>query len=103
MSLPRRTRTWIWAGRIVFLIGVIGLVSHLASVGLEKADSLGSVVGALAALGALVAPYLLPAGPAKPEPEGPEPQIRRGIDLRHAQGVQISESGNNVMHNNFWS
>ncbi|MFI6734812.1 hypothetical protein ACIBI9_17940 [Nonomuraea sp. NPDC050451] len=103
MSVPRRSPSLIWTGRIVFALGVAGLVGYFAAVGLEKADRLGSVISCLVALGALVAPYLLPPAPASSSQETAEPPNGHGIDLRHAQGVQINQSGGNSQHNNFSS
>lgn len=51
----------MWAGRVVFGVIVVGLVVYLSLVGLDKADKLGSSIGGVVALVALVAPYLLPA------------------------------------------
>jgi len=58
--MPRRSRRWIWAGRVVFGVLVAGLVGYLVVAGLEKADKVASGVGAVLALMALGAPYLLP-------------------------------------------
>ncbi|WP_328459238.1 hypothetical protein [Amycolatopsis sp. NBC_00438] len=51
---------WVWVGRVVFVVIVAGLVTYLAVVGLDKADKVSSSIGAVLALTALVAPYLLP-------------------------------------------
>jgi hypothetical protein len=58
--MPRRSPRWIWAGRIAFGVLVAGLVTYLAVAGLDKADKIASCVGAVVALLALGAPYLLP-------------------------------------------
>jgi hypothetical protein len=96
MPLPRQSRAWIWMGRAVAGLGVAALAGYLFASGLDKADKLGSAIGALVALVALVAPYLLPTQ------ERPEPLDRagcRGIDLGHARGVQINQSGGNTQNN----
>lgn len=59
--MPRRSRRWVWAGRVAFGLIVTGLVVYLVAVGLDKADKLASAIGAVAALAALGAPYLLPS------------------------------------------
>jgi len=51
----------VWAGRGVFGVIVAGLVVYLATVGMEAADKVASSVGAVLALIALGAPYLLPS------------------------------------------
>ena len=57
----RRRSGWIWGGRITAVAVLAGLAVYLASVGLDKADKLASVLGLLVAVAALVAPYLLPS------------------------------------------
>ena len=65
----RRRSGWIWGGRIAAVVVLTGLAVYLASVGLDKADKLASVLGLLVAVVALVAPYLLPsADGGHPEP-----------------------------------
>ncbi|GIG93170.1 hypothetical protein Pen02_81060 [Plantactinospora endophytica] len=59
--MARRGRRWLWAGRLVCLLLVGGLVTYLMSVGLDKADKVASGIGAVAALLALIAPYLIPS------------------------------------------
>ena len=56
----RRHSGWIWGGRITAVVVLAGLSVYLASVGLDKADKLASVLSLLVAVVALVAPYLLP-------------------------------------------
>ena len=41
----RRRSGWIWGGRIAAVVVVAGLGAYLASVGLDKADKLASVLG----------------------------------------------------------
>jgi hypothetical protein len=57
--MPGHRRRWVWTGRVVCLLLVGGLVTYLVSVGLDRADKIASGVGAVLALAALVAPYLL--------------------------------------------
>jgi hypothetical protein len=109
--MARRSSRRIWAGRVVAALIGAGLVGYLAVVGLETADKLASVTGALAALAALAAPYVLPLSgrslPASPppvsgtaSPTSPPGSVPR-VDLRGARGVQINESGGNVQSNTF--
>jgi hypothetical protein len=73
--VPRRNRWWLWGSRVVFVVILAGLVRYLAKVGLEDADKLGSSIGAVVALAALGAPYLLPspgAGVRAPESDRAE-------------------------------
>ncbi len=98
MRVPRRSRRWIWTGRLVGGLVICAVAIYLFTSGLDKADKVASVIGALAGLAALVAPYLLPSpGGAKLDNESGYGHI----DLRHARGVQLSESGENVQHNFF--
>jgi hypothetical protein len=101
MSMPQRSRAWIWVGRAVAGLGVAALAGYLFESGLEKADKLGSAIGALAALAALVAPYLLPAQERPRPPEALDRTSHGGIDLRDARGVQINLSGGNTQNNIF--
>ncbi len=55
----RRHSGWIWGGRITAVVVLAGLTVYLASVGLDKADKLASVLSLLVAIAALIAPYLL--------------------------------------------
>lgn len=57
----RHPSGWIWGGRIAAVVVLAGLAYYLASVGLDKADELASVLGLLVAMAALAAPYLLPS------------------------------------------
>jgi len=59
----------VWAGRIVFGLIVAALVVYLVVVGLEEADKVASGIGAVLALIALGAPYLLPPPGGGPEPD----------------------------------
>jgi hypothetical protein len=52
----------VWAGRVVAVVVVAGLVGYTWTVGLDKADKLAGVLSLLVAVVALVAPYLLPSG-----------------------------------------
>jgi hypothetical protein len=56
-------RRWIWCGRLVFLLILISLASYMVAIGPDKASKLGGAIGLLAALCALVAPYLLKMQP----------------------------------------
>jgi hypothetical protein len=58
--MPHRSHAWIWAGRVVAALAVIGLARYLDPVGLDRADKLASALGALLVLAAFLAPYLLP-------------------------------------------
>ncbi|ROP40232.1 hypothetical protein [Saccharothrix texasensis] len=55
-----RSKRWVWVGRGVFGVIVAGLVVYLVVVGLDEADKLGSTIGGVVAVVALVAPYLWP-------------------------------------------
>ena len=65
---PRRSLRWVWAGRAVFGVAVTGLVVYLSVVGIDKADMVASSIGAVLALIALGAPYLLPPANDVPAP-----------------------------------
>jgi hypothetical protein len=55
-----RRSGWIWAGRMAAVLLLAGLGAYLFSMGLDKASMLAGVLGLLVAVGALIAPYLLP-------------------------------------------
>jgi hypothetical protein len=61
MASVQRSTGWVWSGRAVGALGLAGLVVYLAWVGLDKADKTASAIGAVVAVAALIAPYLLPA------------------------------------------
>jgi hypothetical protein len=85
--MPRNRRRWVLAGRIICLLLLGGLVTYLVSVGLDKADKIASGVGAILALLALVAPYLLPVS------DGAEPEA----GAVHASGAgAVAISGSNA-------
>lgn len=65
----RRRSGWIWSGRIAAVMVLAGLGAYLASVGLDKADKLASVLSLLVAVAALAVPYLLP--PSDRDRSGP--------------------------------
>src|SRR5690349_19301421 len=56
----RRSQQRMWVGRGAFGVIMLAVVAYLYIVGLDKADKLGSSIGGVVALVALVAPYLLP-------------------------------------------
>lgn len=60
-AVARRRSAWMWAGRVVAVLVLAGLAVYLWKVGLDKADKLASVLSLLAAVVAVVAPYLLPS------------------------------------------
>ncbi len=88
----RRSR-WIWGGRIAAVTLVAGLAAYLASVGLDKADKLASVLGLLVALAALAAPYLLP--PSDGDRPRPVQRVTNTVvgghltQARDARGVRV--------------
>jgi hypothetical protein len=50
MPVPRRDQRWIWAGRIIAVLVLAGVVGYLARVGLDTADKLASSIGVVIAL-----------------------------------------------------
>jgi hypothetical protein len=58
---PRRTRTWVWAGRVLALGAVAGLGGYLLVAGTARASLIAAPAALVVALAALLAPYLLPA------------------------------------------
>ncbi|MEV5741641.1 hypothetical protein AB0L30_16475 [Microbispora rosea] len=106
MSMPHRNRMWIWVGRLTFGLIVIGIVAYFSAAGLDKADKLASVLGFLLALAALIVPHLfsVSSGDGGRGSTSSAGNASHGqIDARHAQGVQINQSGGNTQHNNFAS
>jgi len=104
VPVPRRSTKWIWVGRVIALCCVAAVVAYLVIVGLDDADKISSAGGFVVALLALVAPYLLPLPSSSDSPPSAgspaEPPSDNRIDLRHAQGVQINQSGGNTQTNN---
>ena len=85
--VPRRSAWWVWAGRVVFAVVVVGLVVYLAVVGLDRADKLASSISLLVGLFALAAPYLLPL----PGVSGGEPdRVEDTGDARATGGGQAN-------------
>lgn len=107
--MPRRSRTWLLVGRVIAVLAVAGLAGYLYTVGLNEADKLGSVIGAVVALAALTLPYLLPSPrPQQPGTLGGFPDQPTadatpltGIDLRGARGIQLNQAGTNTQTNTF--
>jgi hypothetical protein len=58
---PRRTRTWVWAGRVLAVGAVAGLGGYLIAAGTARANLIAAPAALVIALAALLAPYLLPA------------------------------------------
>lgn len=55
-----RNQRWLWGSRAVAVLVLAGLLIYLCVVGLDKSDKIATVLGALAAVAAFAAPYLLP-------------------------------------------
>ncbi|MEU4567546.1 hypothetical protein [Micromonospora sp. NPDC023956] len=99
----------MWVGRGAAGLAVSGLVVHFWSVGLDRADKLGSAAGGVVAALALLAPYLLPSSPRAAVEAAPPVAEERGpgspvaLDLRGSQGVQVNTGGTNTQRNTFGS
>ena len=84
----RRHSGWIWGGRITAVVVLAGLSVYLASVGLDKADKLASVLSLLVAMAALIAPYLLPpSDEGRAEPKTVQ-QVANTVVSGHLTQVQ---------------
>jgi hypothetical protein len=59
-GMSRHRRVWIWAGRGLALTLMVALAIYLYIVGLDKADKIGSAIGVIVALAALLTPHLAP-------------------------------------------
>ncbi len=99
VPVPRRSKKWIWAGRVIALCCVVAVVAYLVIVGLDKADKVAGPVGVVITLLSLFALYLLPP-PSRPnDPPSTEPGPASGSDsrsdTRHAQDEPISQSPKN--------
>ena len=70
MSVPHRNPRWIWVGRIVAILVLAALVTYMILAGLTTANLVGGALGGVAALIALLAPYLLPT-PSPPAERSP--------------------------------
>jgi hypothetical protein len=58
--MTQRNPRFVWISRIIAISVIVGLAIYLIFVGLNAADKLGSAIGAVVALVALLAPYVLP-------------------------------------------
>jgi hypothetical protein len=58
---PHRTRTWVWAGRVLAVGAVAGLGGYLIAAGTARANLIAAPAALVVALAALLAPYLLQA------------------------------------------
>ena len=78
--MPRRTRKWIWTGRVAAVLIVIGLAGYMYAVGPDQAGKLAVPASVVIALAALFAPYLLPAyqSPTSPPTTAPAPESGNG-------------------------
>lgn len=82
--MPRRTRKWVWAGRVLAGAAVAGLGWYLISAGTARANLIAAPAALVVAFAALLAPYLLPVctapSPAPPSQEqtGPQPGSAAG-------------------------
>lgn len=91
----RRRSGWIWGGRMAAVVILAGLAAYLASVGLDKADKLASVLGLLVAVAALVAPYLLPSSDGDRSKPGSAQRVADTVvgghltQVRDAKSVQV--------------
>lgn len=61
MTRSRRRTQSIWIGRLAAVLMLGGLTAYFLQVGWDAADKVGSSVGLIVAIAALVAPYLFPA------------------------------------------
>ena len=91
----RRRSGWIWGGRIAAVVVLAGLAAYLASVGLDKANQLASVLSLLVAVAALVAPYLLPSSAGGGSESGSAQQVTNTVvgghltQVRDAKGMRV--------------
>ena len=84
---------WIWGGRIAALVVLAGLAVYLASVGLDKADKLASILGLLVALATLVAPYLLPSSDESRSKPGSSQQVANAVVGGHLTQIRDAKGG----------
>jgi hypothetical protein len=91
----RRRSGWIWGGRIAAVVILAGLAVYLASVGLDKADKLASVLGLLVAVAAWVVPCLLPSSNGDHSEPEPVQQVVNAVagghltQAREVEGVRV--------------
>jgi hypothetical protein len=85
--MRRRNPRWIWTGRILFVLIGAALATYLVIIGLDRADKTASVIGAILALLALGAPYLLPPS----RPESASRSLASSVDV--ARAVSVSGTG----------
>ncbi len=78
MPVLRHSPRGVWAGRIVAVLVLAGLVTYMAVAGLTTANLVGGALGGVVALAALLASYLLP--PSPPSPGGPPVSESRRVE-----------------------
>jgi hypothetical protein len=96
--VARRSAIWVWVGRSVAAVVVIVLAVRLIAVGLDKADKVASVIGALVGIVGLVASYLFPSGSSSDGAGEPPPG---SVTVRDSSGVQINQASGNKQVNRF--
>jgi hypothetical protein len=85
---PRRTRTWVWAGRVLAVGAVAGLGGYLIAAGTARANLIAAPAALVIALAALLAPYLLPAYTTpSPAPSSPGPSSQGQTDGQPTSGA----------------
>lgn len=97
-----RRSGWIWSGRIIAIVAVVGLAIYLLAVGLDKADKLAGALSLVVAVAALAAPYLLPSGqpssaapPVQAAASGPRQSVTNAVvdgnltQARDVRGIRV--------------
>jgi len=91
---PRRTRTWVWAGRVLAVGAVAGLSGYLITAGTARASLIAAPAALVVALAALLAPYLLPAYTApSPAPSSQDQTAGPSGGAARAGTVIIADHG----------
>lgn len=88
MAVLHRNRRWIWAGRVVAVVILVGLAVYLLLVGWDSASKIGSALGLPIAFAAFVAPYLLPPSGGSAMTE--EAQVEDSGNARAGAGGQAN-------------
>jgi hypothetical protein len=94
MPVLRRGSRWVWAGRIIAVLVLAGLVTYMAVAGLTTANLVGGALGGVAALAALLAPYLLsPSSASQGGPTGSESDLVENSGTATATGGGKANTG----------
>lgn len=84
--MGKHKRAWIWVGRGLAFVLLVCISAYLVYVGLDAADKVGSSIGLVIAVAALLAPYLIPTPSNGTAPIPIETQVENSGDATARAG-----------------